>query len=67
MKLILTDYEKQKEALYKEVCADFTACKAEHPTATDSRIIRTIAAKHDMTEMGIRRILTAKGIYQRKR
>lgn len=67
MKLVLTDYEKEKEALYQQVCADYSACRAEYPTATDSRIIRTIAVKHNMTEMGIRRILTIKGVYKRKR
>ena len=64
MKLVLTAKEKEKEQKHQQICADFAQCSAEYPGIKVTKIIRTVASKHDMTIPGVRRILIAKGAYK---
>lgn len=46
------------------ICSDFLAAYKAHPEATPHSIIRAIAEKYALTEVGIKAILTKKGIYK---
>ncbi len=71
-KELMTEREKQRSALHKKICNDYTILKAENPTAATCRICSVVAKKFKMSEAGVRQIIYSNGLatprpYNRKK
>ena len=66
LELIKTQAEIEREAKNEAICAEYSAMRKANPRAKSWRIFATLAQRHDMTSMGVMRVLQRKKIYQTK-
>ncbi|MBR5043042.1 MAG: hypothetical protein IKX67_07355 [Bacteroidales bacterium] len=59
-----TPAQRAKEERSDAICSDFLTAYKAHPEATPHRIICGIADKYGLTDVGVKAILTKRGIYK---
>ena len=64
--LIKTQAEIEREAKNEAIVAEYSAMRKANPRAKSWRIFATLAERHEMTSMGVMRVLQRKKIYQTK-
>lgn len=58
-----TKQEIEKENKYETICSAYGDLTKKYPKASPTRKFKTLAEKFNMSDMGIRRIIIKKGLY----
>lgn len=61
-----TPTEIARDEKYQRICNAYLALSAKMPEASANRIFNHIAQNEGMTAVGVKNIITAKGLYHKK-
>lgn len=59
-----TSVERRREELRDDVCRSFLASYAANPTFSPNRHMEVLARRYELTTMGVKYMLTSRGIYR---